>query len=580
MSVNPVKSKIEIGRRLSVCFSLLVALCVTSYGHAQSTGGSFVGRVVDQGGAIVRGASVTLTDEATSISQKQVTNDAGEYSFNAVQQGVYQLQVEASGFETAVIQHINLDVAQAVREDMQLKAGRVSTTVVVSAENPLIQTDSFSVSTVVDSNQIQEIPIDGRQGTGGLQVLAAGVQNVGTNTLVAGSSFQGGSNETVDGISINDILNARLSDAVPSLDAVAQFTIIANNAPAEYGNGSAQIIVQTKSGANQFHGSLFEFNRNRDLAARNYFLLPSARNPSFNRNEYGGSFGGPILRNKLFFFFAYEGANVIQSSTNQFDEPPASWTQPALTGADVTLPTSVVVNGVTYSSKVYNPNTGAPFAGNTIPANLIDPTAKKFLAYFSTPNIVTANGLGNNFSYSTPTYTVDPRLSIRFDYQADAKDHLTFSYYFNHNKSAPFGLNQTDKFGNYSLDGGYLNRYAATYTRVFSSSIVNEFDFGLYQFQNPRLDQNNNVDPDSLVPGLPPTPPGNGELPTVNINSFTSIRAASNNFRNSTQHAYQFYDNVNILKGKHSIKFGGQLIAAYEGLTQFNTGSFTFLRNL
>jgi Carboxypeptidase regulatory-like domain/TonB dependent receptor len=554
-------------------YSLLLVLfgiIASTTCHSQSTTGSFLGRITDPSGAVIPGAAVVLTNEDTGISQHQTSNHEGDYSFNSIQPGRYRIEITQSGFKTLVLDNVNLDVQQSLRKDVSLSTGSATASVTVNATSSLIQTDSFSVATVVDGSQIEETPLDGRESSATLQGLAAGVQRPSTNSLIAGSSFQGGANESVDGISINDILNARMSDSIPSLDAVAQFVVIANNPPAQYGNGGAQIILQTKSGTDTFHGTLFEFNRNRYFAARNYFLLPSQRNPPFNRNEYGGTIGGPIIRDKLFFFFSYEDGRSITTNTNQFEMPISSFIK-----GDFSQYKTVVVNGQTLNSIVYDPLTGLPFPDNKIPASRISAAGARFAQFYSTPNIVTPTGLGNNFSYSSPSYQVDPRWEIRIDYQAGSKDHLMFRYYPNHNSTSPSTVNGTDKFGNYFLVGNYLNNYGANYTRIITPNIVNELDFGVYKFASPRLDQNYNFDPASVVPGLPPSPPGFGTVPTISVSDYTTINHQSSN-ANANQHAIQIYDNATLARGTHNIKFGGQYLADYESTTNYNSGSFSF----
>jgi hypothetical protein len=297
---------------------LRFALVITAVAHAQTTSGSFVGRVTDPSGSVVSSATVKLTNELTSVTTSLVTNGNGEYTFSYIQPGTYALEVSAQSFAARIVNHINLDIQQTVREDFTLEAGNATSTVTVTADTPLIQTDSSFVGNIVDGKQIQETPLNGRENAYSLLGLAPGVQRPNSNALISGSSFKGGANQTIDGVSNDDIVNARMSDQVPSLETMAEFNTIGVNAPAEYGNGGAQVIIVTKSGTNAFHGTLFEFNRNRYFQARNFFLLPGSKIPPFNRNEYGGSIGGPVLKDKLFFFFTYENIHALTSVTRQY----------------------------------------------------------------------------------------------------------------------------------------------------------------------------------------------------------------------------------------------------------------------
>ena len=231
-----------------------------------------------------------------------------------------------------------------------------------------------------------------------LLALAPGVQRTGSNPLISGGTWVGSTNMTVDGVSSNDIGNERLVAPLPSLDAVAEFKVIANGASAEFGHGGAQVVVITKSGSNEFHGSLFAFNRNRALSAKNFFATHLPK-PAFNRNEFGGTLGGPIVRNKLFFFGSYEGLRLDQSSTAVHAMP----TTALKTGDFAGLPA------------LRDPfNGGAPFPNNQIPLSRISPVATELMKFASDPNGpgTGAAGLGNNFTVNLPRREGIDRYSV------------------------------------------------------------------------------------------------------------------------------------------------------------------------
>jgi hypothetical protein len=554
--------KIRLPRIAAGVVALFFAVASMS---AQTTTGSFVGRVADPGGSVIPEATVTLRNEATGLVVTQKCNSTGDYTFTDIQPGAYELRVVAKGFETEVISHLNLDIQQTLREDFTLRVGETTTSVQVTAQTPLIQTDTTYVGNIVDGKQIEQTPLNGRENAYSLLGLAPGVQRPNSNALISGGSFKGGANQTIDGISNDDIVNARMSDQVPSLEDMAEFNTIGINAPAEYGNGGAQVVIVTKSGTNAFHGSAFEFNRNRYLEARNYFLTPGSPIPAFNRNEYGFSFGGPILRDRLFFFTSFENIHSLTTVTRAYAMPPTPW----LTG-DFSKYTSVGGK----STIIYDPATGLPFSNNQIPGTRISAVAKNFLPFYSGPNTATANGLGNNFTYSSPTLELDPRFSIRTDYQATAKDHLMFRFYNNRRDPGPYDEAGTDKFGNYKQLGNIINQFAGNYTRVLSNSMINELVLGLNKRADPRIDQNNTLNPSTLVAGLPPVDPGFGLLPTVNITNLQKIFSTGSSLNH--QHTTQVDDNLSITKGSHNLKVGGQFLAEAESGTTYNTGSFSF----
>lgn len=562
--------------------ALALGLCAGVAG-AQTSSGSFVGRVMDPAGNVIQNATVALQNEGTAITLNQQTNRTGDYVFNFVQPGVYRLTVTAPAFQTKTLEHLNLDVQQTLREDFSLSVGQAKEVVEVSAETPLIQTDSSYVGSVVDEKEIRQTPLNGRENAYSLLGLAPGVQRPNSNALISGSSFKGGANQTIDGVSNDDIANARMSDQVPSLDDIAQFNTIGINAPAQYGNGSAQVIIVSKSGGNSFHGSAFYFNRNRYFQARNYFAAPGSRIPAFNRHEYGGSLGGPILRDRLFFFTSFEGIHSLTTTTRGYAMPPLAWYCQALATVPSGCPGAAgfadfsankTATGTTSTGIIYDPTTGQPFANNQIPVSRISAVAKRFLPYYSTPNVQTTAGIGNNFSYASPTLEIDPRFSIRTDYQATKKDHLMFRFYNNRRQPAPYDEAGTDKFGNYAVLGNIINQFAGNYTRTISNSMVNELVLGINKRADPRIDQNHTLDPTTLVTGLPPTDPGYGLLPTVNISNLQKIFSTGSSF--SHQHTTQVDDNLSYVRGKHALQFGGQFLAEAESGTSYNTGSFTF----
>lgn len=559
-----MKSRIGLWGACSLGLLLFSAVMLVPC-PAQTTSGAFLGRITDQSSRVVVGASVVLRNETTGIEINQTTGQAGEYAFNSVSPGLYQISVSAAGFATKVATNINLDVQQTIREDFSLSIGATTATVNVTATTPLIQTETSDVSNIVTGQAIQQAPLNGRENAYSLMGLAPGVQRPNSNALISGSSFKGGANLTIDGISDNDILGARMSDQVPSLEAMAEFNVTDVNATAEYGNGGAQVNIQTKSGTNEFHGSAFEFNRNRYFQARNYFLAPSQSIPAFNRNEWGGSIGGPVIRNKLFFFFSYEGIHSLTTVTRGYTMP-----TPAMLNGDFSAYKSLAGQ----STLVYDPSTGQPFPNNQIPSNRISAVSSQFLQFFSTPNTATATGLGSNFTYSSPTLEIDPRYTIRADYQISQADHVMFRFYNSLRSPSPYDEAGTDKFGNYKSLGNIINQFAASYTHVFRNNMVNELTFGVNKRADPRVDENNGINPQTLVSGLPPTDAGWGLLPTVNITGIQKIFSTGSSF--SHQHAIQTYDALSILRGKHNIKFGGQFLSDSATGVNYNTGSFSF----
>ena len=272
-----------------------------------------VGRVTDPSAAVVHGAKVVLLNENTGISTETIA-DTGDYTFTNVEPGIYRVSVTAQGFKTGVVRNVNVFVDQTVRVDMKLDVGEIATQIEVEASLPVVQSETSSVGSVVDGKQINALPLNGRSGILGLMILAPGVQKATINPMVAGGAWFGAANMTVDGVTNIDVGNERILPLAPSLESIGEFKVIANGAAAEYGRGGSQVVVVSKTGTNDVHGSLFAFNRNRALSAKHVFATHLPK-PTFNRNEFGGSVGGPIIRNKLFYFGNFEGLRRNVSTT-------------------------------------------------------------------------------------------------------------------------------------------------------------------------------------------------------------------------------------------------------------------------
>lgn len=258
---------------------------------AQSGRGTILGRVTDQSGEVVPNASVTVRNEGTNVSMVRKTNSDGEYAFSNLIPGTYEVTVQQTGFRPYVVSHIVLYVSQTVRQDARLTVGTSVSSVQVAASLPLVQTDTSSVDSVVDTKQIDSAPLNGRSDIFGLLALSPGIQNAGKKPLIGGSTTLGSYNETIDGTNALELENEFLGIGVPSLDSIAEFKVVESTGSAKYGSGSVAIVIITKSGTNQFHGSAFEYNRIAALDAANFFATGLSKAP-FIRNEFGGSLGG------------------------------------------------------------------------------------------------------------------------------------------------------------------------------------------------------------------------------------------------------------------------------------------------
>src|ERR1700688_5319675 len=315
--------------RVSPCIlaSLVVLLCSAAPLRAQVDAGSILGTVTDASGGSVHGATVTLTNEGTNASLSTTTRDDGTYKFSPVRIGSYKLTATIQGFSTVTQRNVVVNVGQDVVVDFALKPGSVSETVEVASTLPVLETQDASVGQVIDSRNVDNLPLNGRNFTF-LAQLAAGVNtpqadtrgNAASGAFAANGLRPAQNNYLLDGIDNNsdtvDFLNGTNYVVLPPVDAVQEFKVQTSDFSAEFGRSGAAVLNATiKSGTNQFHGAAWEFFRNDKLDAPDYFE-DAGRVPKgeLRQNQFGGMIGGPVLTNKIFFFADYEGLRRIQGT--------------------------------------------------------------------------------------------------------------------------------------------------------------------------------------------------------------------------------------------------------------------------
>ena len=531
-------------------FVILLAISFAAWG--QSARSVIVGLVTDPSGAAITGAKVIVENSGSGFSMISESGGGGNYTQPNLLPGRYRITVSAQGFRTEVVNDVVVNLDQTVRMDVKLDVGDISTRIEVAAASPVIQTDSSSVGEVVDGKQISSMPLNGRQNLFGLLSLAPGVQNPAMNPYVAGNGGFGAVNLTIDGVSGNDAGNERNLATVPSLDAIGEFKVIASNASAEFGRGGAQIVLSSKSGTNDLHGAMFYFNRNRVTAANSFFNNRAGiPRQVFNRNEYGASAGGAIIKNKLFYFGSFEGFRLARAGLNLTQMP----TQALRQGDFSLLPTAIK-----------DPfNGGVPFPGNRIPANRIGAVPQGLDKYFSNPNLPGAGpaGLGNNYVANVPVVEPLDRYSIRADYNLSSKDRIQGRFFrsangpFNQSGvffSSALGGPGTEKFGNWDGWGNSTNNTMVQYMRTFTPTLLNEARFGWQHNLFFRTPQNSSFDPSTLIPGVIKPVEGLGGLPGISILGFRGFGDSPGS--GDRQATYELYDAFTWIRNKHSIKMG------------------------
>src|SRR5580692_5923411 len=324
----------EVGFRISALVrsvwltfaALLFSFALCDLAHAQSTA-ALNGTVTDPGGAAVPNAQVLAKNQATGVTSSTQTDNAGDYLFPSLPIGIYRIEVSVAGFQTAVVSDLRLDVATAATQNIRLSVGEVSEHVTVTAEAALVETATTSIGQVIDEKTVQEIPLNGRHFvdisllTPGTVTppqngfLTAPLRGQGSFAINTAGKREDTTNWLVNGINLNDPVQNQVTFQ-PPIDTLEEFKVDNSTFPAQYGRNAGAIVnIATRSGSNEFHGEAFEFFRNNALDARNYFNDVGTPQAPFKHNEFGGDIGGPIKRNKIFFFVAYEGIRQHQGLT-------------------------------------------------------------------------------------------------------------------------------------------------------------------------------------------------------------------------------------------------------------------------
>lgn len=540
------------GSRLWVVLLLAMTFTCTLCGQAV-VGGSLTGIVTDEASAVVPGVEVTLTNDATAVKLTTKTNEVGSYTFANLNPGRYTLFTQMTGFAPVSVTGITVTVAQFARADVQLRLGAVSERVEVAARAGVVETERPTLSAVINQTQITQLPFNGRYDLSGLIALAPGVQRSGR--FASGGPATGGLNVVVDGAENLDMQNGGPSAANPTFDSIAEFRFVSNTASAEYSNGTAQLIVVSRSGSNELHGSAFWFNRNREFAAK-YVLDPRPLAP-FNRNEFGTTLGGKIIKDKLFYFVSFEQLSLRQWTSYTFLMPTAAQKQGNFTGLRV----------------INDPLAGGtPFPGNQIPAQRISDIAKFFMGYMRDPNLPGTGpaGTGVNFVGRDQTSQDSPRVNIRGDYHPSSNDMLSGGVKIFNDGPHLYSGGGPELYGNYTQ--GFVQRQEyGSYTKIFSPTISNELRGAVttpygYHFTN-TLSQV--VDPIKIFPTLAgqccaelKSPdkdyvgPFGGGLPGVNMTGYQGIFTNGAHAKDNRLDI-NISDNMLYIHGAHQMKFGG-----------------------
>jgi hypothetical protein len=551
------------------------------------TSGEITGRVSDSSGAVVPGATITLTNVNTSATRITQSTNAGDYTFPSVPPGFYNVKAEHSGFRAAASNNVEVQVQQSVRLDVALQVGQVSETVEVSAQSVLLQAENASLGTVVDNKAVTELPLNGREYLN-LVALSANV-----NTLSPANSYatgrEGGDRAsqsisaagqrisfdyfTLDGVSNTDP-NFNSYIILPSIDAIQEFKVQTGVYPAEFGHEATQINVVTKSGGNAYHGALFEFVRNDVFDAIPYaFTSVHPSKAPFKWNDYGFEIDGPVRIPKLF-----NGKNRLFFMAN------AEWLVQRQQALGVySLPTAAMFTGneSALSTVIYDPLSGnggatkVPFPGNIIPASQLDPISQKLLAYY--PSSILP-GLSNNYVKVNSSPLSRFGFTVRMDWVESSKSQWSGRYSSCNGNQSTHGLSITGSKIVHDCD-----QYLATNTRTITPTLVNEARYGYSRLFN-TIGTLSAFTTDSTtglgIPNLPAGPPVQWGVPNVGFSGdgFSGIGDSSDTPYEINDNTLQFVDNLSWIHGKHAFRVGFEYNRQnfYQTGNQFARGAFTF----
>lgn len=599
--------------------AMLLAVCA----FAQRDLATLVGSVNDPSGAGIPNAKVTISEEATGLKYDLVTAAGGEFARPALKPGVYTVTVEASGFKKSTRRNITLTAGDRTGVDFQMQVGEVSTNIEVTGEAAVLQTESTIIGASVDAKQVSELPLGGTRNFAFLARLSPGVvpnepgarDATGGGFSANGVRSNGQNNFLLNGVDNNvnviDFLNQTSFVIGPSVEAIGEMRVMTNGYNAEYGRGAGGVVnVTIKGGTNQLHGTLFEYLQNDKMNANRWENNRNGvkRGP-FKQNQFGAAVGGPVIKNRTFWFADYQGTEIRSTGgavpglgTSSFFSIPT----PAMINGDFSglLGTNRAINNAlgvpAREGMIYDPATQAtgtypngstglirqPFAGNVIPASRLDPAARKIAQLFPAPNVAVGPGIPLNNYFTTTSGTQGVKqFDIRLDHKISDKDNIFGSVSWSERNQVngqplPGALDATYFASN--LEQTLARNAMLSYTRTWSPTIVSETRVAFSRLVTSRTQALPDVDQFKAfgIGGYNPTGPLNGGLPSTTIDRYSGFGASDWLPSKEYNNVWDFIQNVAIQKNTHSIKFGGEFRPIKFPFFQFPSphGNWTFNR--
>ncbi len=543
--------------RIAVLLSCLFGLVISAQ---ELTTGRIVGVVEDPSGAVIPGAKVMVTNRTTGAQRQALTSATGDYSIPALPPASYDLRVEHTGFRAYVVRGLELRVNQVLRVNVRLEIGEMEQALTVTGEGRLLETDTAALGQVIDDRRITDLPLNGRNLVT-LALLSAGISprafyrttqfGVRDQYVTVEGGRESSTNYLLDGVLARSLRFNNLALRV-DLDAVQEFKVNRNSFSSEFGQGQSVVTAVTRSGSNEFHGTLYEFLRNDNLDARRFF---DAARPEFRSNQFGAAAGGPLVRNRAFVFAAYEGSRLAQGRTFLSVVP-----EPRLLQGD-------------FSGQPAPPldyQTGAPFPGGRIPATRISRFASTYNRWFPAPN----NPGPNNYRRVADFTDAYDTVTLRFDQNVSSRHQLFERYvWYDSGQILPDTFFDTDfpqRSQNVTLQSIY----------TFRPMMVNEAKLGYhraYHFILPINPGGNPVQELGLRNLAGATDPINYGVPSVLIAGYTGIGNGAITM-GSIENIYTVADNFSWVRGGHTLKLGieGQRRRYFQMTDTASRGSFNF----
>ena len=559
-----------IGRLVACAIVLILMMAANpSSSLGQVLYGALLGRITDAAGAIMPGAKINVTNKSTGQQRETVSDESGAFAFRDLQVGTYDIQIAQSGFKSYTKSGVTVGLNSTVREDVQMEVGGTSETVTITAAAPILQTDRADVSNQLDKAQITNLPIGAGRNFQQLYKLIPGASapaeahsDAGNPQRALVTNFNGASysnnNTRLDGATVSYPWLPHIVAYVPPQDAVETVNVVTNSFDAEQGMaGGAAVNVQIKSGSNQFHGSLHEFHTNSRMRARNFFYYQPGTLPKNIFNQFGGTFGGPVIKNKLFFFGSWERTVRRQNASAFRTLPTAALRQGDFSGT---------------GARIYDPETGAAngtgrtlFANDRIPTNRIDPIVQKLIALIPSPNLVSATPANNYFASGTYEFNRD-NYDFKVNYIPSDKSTLFVRYSIS--PSQIFDPPSLGAAGGDALAGGQPGNapgrvqstaIGGTYTLTPSLLLDGNLGFTRQRLGAQNVDIDKNYGLDLGIPGTNGSDRLQGGYPRFTISGFSSIGNpnVSNPFL-FRDNQYVAAGNLSWSRGAHNLRFGGE----------------------